>query len=188
MAELWMRISQMQPFIGRCFETGDVTGAATIAFGLVRDLMRIGLVQARRYAPYAKWLGTAFARTQIGESISSWLDAATKGVADLTSLERAINGAGGELIMQLNGLELIAEVERMPQRFRSRPFMVLPAEEIALALKESVHGSSLERFATILGGIDAMTDSTDALVSPRYRLGIRDMFEWELASPEATQA
>ena len=62
MACQWHRISQEEPFPQRTAEVGDATGSAVMAARLVRDLMRTALLLARRYAPYAKWLGTAFAQ------------------------------------------------------------------------------------------------------------------------------
>lgn len=58
----WQRISQEEAFVGRCAEVGDELGSAVVAGRLVRDLMRLCLLLAREYAPYGKWLGSAFAR------------------------------------------------------------------------------------------------------------------------------
>jgi hypothetical protein len=62
MAAQWQRISQEEPFVGRCGDLGDDIGSRLIAARLVHDLMRLGFLMAREYAPYSKWLGTAFAR------------------------------------------------------------------------------------------------------------------------------
>lgn len=176
LAGLWMRVSQVQPFIGRCFEVGDQVGAETVLLGIVRDFMRIGLLQSRRYAPYAKWLGTAFARSEVVKHVSSDLDAAVQNPGNYAVLEVALNRAGSELIRQLNSLELIPEIDQHAFQFWDRPYMVLPAERIALLLKESVAGSGLHRFDQVLGGIDVITDSTDALTSSDYRKAVRRMF------------
>lgn len=176
LAGLWMRVSQVQPFIGRCFEVGDQVGAATILLGIVRDFMRIGLLQSRRYAPYPKWLGTAFARSEIGQRVRFDLDATVQNKANFTALEDALNRAGSELIRQLNGLDLIPEINQHTFQFWDRPYQVLPAERIALALKDSVAGSGLDRFNQVPGGIDVITDSTDALTSSDYRAAVRRMF------------
>ena len=58
----WKRVSQEEHLMGRCGEVGDDLGSAVLAARLVRDVMRLCLLLARRYPPYAKWLGTAFAR------------------------------------------------------------------------------------------------------------------------------
>jgi hypothetical protein len=58
----WQRVSQEEAFVGRCGEVGDELGSAVTCARLVRDLMRLTLLMARRYPPYGKWLGSAFAR------------------------------------------------------------------------------------------------------------------------------
>jgi len=57
----WQRLSQEEPFVQRTAEVGDQLGSAVLAGRLVRDCMRLALLIARKYAPYSKWLGTAFA-------------------------------------------------------------------------------------------------------------------------------
>ena len=58
----WRRIGQEEAFVGRCGQVGDELGSAVVAARLVRDYMRLCFLIARQYAPYSKWLGTAFAR------------------------------------------------------------------------------------------------------------------------------
>ena len=66
LASQWHRIAQEEAFVHRTAEVGDDTGSAVTAARLVRDLVRLALLLDRRYAPYAKWLGTAFARARTG--------------------------------------------------------------------------------------------------------------------------
>jgi hypothetical protein len=56
----WRRIDQEEPFVGRTAEVGDDLGSRVVAARLVRDLMRLSFLLERRYAPYSKWLGSAF--------------------------------------------------------------------------------------------------------------------------------
>ncbi len=58
----WHRLAQEEAFVARAGEVGDRTGAAVTTARLVRDMMRLALLLDRRYAPYQKWLSTAFAR------------------------------------------------------------------------------------------------------------------------------
>lgn len=175
LAGLWMRIGQIQPFIGRTGEVGDQAGSATIAASIVRDLMRIALLQSRQYAPYAKWLGTAVTRTPIGEDINPHLEAALA-ATDWRAREHAINLAGIALIEQLNSLDLIPGIQAGAAPFHSRPFQVLPAEGIASALRESIATSGLTNLRATMGGIDVVTDSTDALGSHEFRRAFRSLF------------
>ncbi|GIH72031.1 hypothetical protein Mth01_42840 [Sphaerimonospora thailandensis] len=66
----WQRLSQEEAFVGRCAEVGDDLGSALVAGRLVRDLMRLCLLLTRRYAPYAKWLGSAFRQLPIAEKLT----------------------------------------------------------------------------------------------------------------------
>ena len=58
----WRRLDQEEPFVGRTAEVGDELGSRILAARLARDLMRLCLLLDRRYAPYSKWLGSAFGR------------------------------------------------------------------------------------------------------------------------------
>ena len=72
----WRRIAQEEPFPGRAAEAGDQLGWRVLAARLVRDVMRLCLLLERRYAPYPKWLGTAFARLDSAATIGPLLAAA----------------------------------------------------------------------------------------------------------------
>jgi hypothetical protein len=76
LAAQWTRISQEEAFVGRCGDLGDELGSRINAARLVRDLMRLCFLMERRYAPYSKWLGSAFARLPGAESLGSCLSAA----------------------------------------------------------------------------------------------------------------
>jgi hypothetical protein len=58
----WMRILEEQAFPGRAGSRGDELGAAIVTSRLAESVMRLGFYLERRYAPYAKWFGTAFRR------------------------------------------------------------------------------------------------------------------------------
>jgi hypothetical protein len=72
----WHRVAQEEAFVARTAEVGDETGSAVTAARLVRDLMRLALLLDRRYAPYQKWLGTAFAAGSHPDGLPGHLAAA----------------------------------------------------------------------------------------------------------------
>ena len=88
----WQRLSQEEPFVQRTAEVGDELGSAILAGRLVRDCMRLALLIGRRYAPYSKWLGTAFAALPDPDGLGSSLVEAI--AADtLTAREEALGRA-----------------------------------------------------------------------------------------------
>lgn len=172
LSALWMRVAQVNPFIGRTAESGDNVGSALITASIVRDLMRIALLQSRAYAPYAKWLGTCCARTETGAVILPALTSAVS-ATDWRTREQGVNHAGLKLVQQLNKLELIGEVPATTEQFHNRPFTILPAERIARALRDSLSGTDCEHLPPFVGGIDVVTDSTDALKNPTFQMAFR---------------
>ncbi|MGW8567351.1 DUF4037 domain-containing protein [Isoptericola sp. NPDC055881] len=49
--------------VGRTGDRGDDVGSRVLAARLAGSLLRLGLLLERRWPPYPKWLGTAFADT-----------------------------------------------------------------------------------------------------------------------------
>jgi hypothetical protein len=68
MAGHWRRVAELEHLAGRSASRGDEAGSRAIAASLVRDLMKLALLQERRYPPYPKWLGTAYASLRRAEA------------------------------------------------------------------------------------------------------------------------
>ncbi len=73
LAVQWMRIGQEEAFVGRCAQVGDDLGSRIIAARLVRDLMRLCFLMEKRYVPYPKWFGSAFAELACASALTSTL-------------------------------------------------------------------------------------------------------------------
>ena len=76
MACQWQKLFQEEAVVGRCAEAGDALGMRVVTARIVRDLMRLFFLMEHRYAPYDKWLGTAFARLPCGPLVMPLLSAA----------------------------------------------------------------------------------------------------------------
>ena len=85
----WRRIAQEEAFVGRTAEVGDELGSQILTARIVRDLMRLCFLIERRYAPYSKWLGSAFRNLCIASELTPHLDAALK-VTDYPAREKAL--------------------------------------------------------------------------------------------------
>jgi hypothetical protein len=157
----WWRIDQEEPFIGRTAEVSDELGSHVIAARLARDAMRLGFLLERRYAPYAKWLGSAFARLDcapaVGKALEHMLTA-----GDFEARESAWVEAIEALARRHNALGLTTHIEPTVRPFHSRPFRVIDAGRFAAACIESVSDSWLRELPRV-GAIDQLVDSTDVL-------------------------
>ncbi|RKS06470.1 uncharacterized protein DUF4037 [Nocardiopsis sp. Huas11] len=155
----WRRVAQVEPFVGRCAEAGDDLGARVVAAGIVRDLLRLALLLERRYPPYPKWLGSAFARLPGSGELTPLLTRATE--ADLEALARAC----ALLAERQNRTGLAAALDTRPRPFHSRPYPVLDAERFTRALLERVHDPAL-RGRPPVGSVDQYVDNADVLARP----------------------
>jgi hypothetical protein len=166
----WQRIAQEEAFVGRTGEVGDELGSAVVTARLVRDLMRLALLLHRRYPPYSKWLGSAFA----GLPVAPTLDPVLRGALTATGWqdrERHLTTAYEALAEAQNGTGLAAPVDPTTRRYFDRPFQVLGADRFADALVAAVTDPSIAALPRV-GAIDQHADNTDLLTAPHRRRAV----------------
>ena len=157
----WKRISQEEAFVGRCGEVGDELGSAVVCARLVRDVMRLVLLMERRYPPYSKWLGSAFARCDTAEALTPHMTAALA-ATDWKSRERHLVSVYELVAEQHNRLGLTEELDPSTRWYFERPFQVIWADRFVRALMEQVDDADI-RALPPTGAIDQFVDSTDFL-------------------------
>ncbi|MEV6421260.1 DUF4037 domain-containing protein [Streptomyces sp. NPDC051662] len=160
----WQRVSREEAFVGRCGEVGDELGSAVAAARLVRDLMRLCLLMDRRYPPYSKWLGSAFARTSQAPALTRPLTSALA-ATDWHTRENHLAHAYEAVAAAHNQLALTDPVDPATRPYHSRPFQVLRAERFTAALTARITDPTIRALPTI-GTIDQFIDSTDVLSRP----------------------
>ena len=112
----WMRVSENDPFLGRCHELHDALREYLIAAHLVRDLIRLSLLR--------KWLGTAFAQLAIYRPARLLHEV----------LDNALQHAYAVVVNEFNQLALVDPVSTRVSPFHQRPYAVLHADRITEAL------------------------------------------------------
>jgi hypothetical protein len=156
----WQRISQEEAFPGRCAEVGDELGSAVVTARLARDLMRLCLLMGRRYPPYSKWLGTAFARLPGAAALAPSLTAAVAATR-WPDRQRHLIRAYETAAAWHNELGLTPPLDTRARGFFDRPYQVIDAERFAEALRQAIAGPV--RDLPVTGAVDQFIDSTDAL-------------------------
>jgi hypothetical protein len=125
----WRRIAKKEAFVGRCGEVGDEVGSAVVAARQVKLLMRLCLLMHRRYPPYAKWLGSAFAQLPVDIDFLSVLTATT-----WHERENHLAVAYTKVAELHNELKLTEPLDPKTGPYYERPFQVLMADRFADAL------------------------------------------------------
>lgn len=157
----WQRISQEEAFTGRCGEVGDELGSAIVAARLVRELTRLCLLIERRYPPYSKWLGSAFARLSCAPTLTPVLRAAMA-QSCWRDREHHLATAYETIAGMHNALGLTATIDTRTRPYHDRPFQVLDAERFTHALLETISDDAV-RGLPLVGNVDQFIDSTDVL-------------------------
>jgi uncharacterized protein DUF4037 len=163
----WQRIAQEEAFVGRCGEVGDELGSAVVAARLVRDLMRLTLLLHRRYPPYSKWLGSAFAALPAGAALAPVLRAALSATVwrererHLATAYESVATTQNATVLE-GDTTLCAEVDPATRPYFGRPFRVLMAGRLADALLAAVTDPAVVALPRI-GAVDQHVDSTDLL-------------------------
>jgi Domain of unknown function (DUF4037) len=176
----WRRLDQEEPFVGRAAEVGDELGSRIIAGRQVREVVRLALLLERTYAPYSKWVGTAFARLRaapdLAPPLARALDAASSPQRESALVEAY------ELLGRLhNRLAPTDHVDPTPRFFYDRPFRVLGAGRFVNACLAAVHDADL-RALPLVGSVDQFADSTDVLAHSDRAARLRAIYASALAS------
>jgi hypothetical protein len=161
----WQRIAQEEAFAGRCAQVGDDAGSAIVTARLVRDVMRLGFLVEREYAPYSKWLGTAFARLRSGPPLLPDMQAALR-APDWQTRERALTALMPAIAERFNALRLVPALDPSVRPYFKRPFLVLGSRRFADACYAAIDDPDVSRLPHGVGAIDQWADNTDVLESP----------------------
>jgi hypothetical protein len=138
----WQRISQEEAFVGRCAEVGDQLGSVLVAGRLVRDLVHLCLLLERRYAPYLKWLGSAFRQLDLADALLPSLQG-TLAARDFATCERHLCSAYLLVATKHNESGLTEPIDPSSRSYFGRPYLVLHAERFARALQETINHAGL---------------------------------------------
>lgn len=157
----WRRLDQEEPFVGRTAEVGDELGSRILAARLARDLMRLCLLLDRRYAPYGKWLGSAFTRLEIAANLGPALEAAVA-AGTFAERESALVEAFQAVALRHNATGVTEPVPPEVSLFHARPFRVIGSGRFVDACLARVQDPWL-RGLPLAGGVDQVADSTDVL-------------------------
>ncbi|MDX6400704.1 MAG: hypothetical protein QOF27_1310 [Gaiellaceae bacterium] len=174
MAAQWRRVGQLEHFVGRTGSRGDDLGSRVIAAWLVRDLMRLALLQERRYPPYWKWLGSAYAQLNRPEAEAL---AGTLAAGDWQAREAALVEAYEAVAGRHNELGVTEPVDPNVRAFWGRPFQVLFADRFVDSLRGAITDPAVRAIDHEAGSVDAISDNTDFLDLPRCFRELTDLYD-----------
>jgi hypothetical protein len=168
LAAQWARIAQQEPFVGRTGEVGDELGSVLIAADLVQNVMRLGFLMERRYAPYSKWFGSAFARLVCASRLTPHLDRVLAARGWQVRQQHLVYAY--EIIAAMhNDLDITEPLSTQASHFHSRSFLIIDGGRFADALRDRIQDERVRNLPEAIGSIDQFVDSTDVLTNAALR-------------------
>lgn len=174
----WARISQEEHLMGRAGQQGDELGARLIAARLVRDCMLLAFLMARRYAPYAKWFGTAFGELDCAEVLQPLLMEMLSAETWQTREQHFI-AATQHLVTLHNALGITPFVPEDASQFFGRPFRVITTNGIIPILLAQINDVTVQELLNkpLIGSIDQFSDNTDLVSNLRWRPILNQLYQ-----------
>jgi hypothetical protein len=162
LAAQWTKISQEEAFVGRAGHVGDELGSQVVAARLIREIIKLAFLMERRYAPYSKWLGSAFQSLSIAETLTPLLRQVLLAKTWKTR-DRALAKAYSLMAQQHNALKITKPLATNTSDYYQRPYSVIHGERFAKALKQAIKDPKIKRIKTDVGSVDQFTDSTNVV-------------------------
>lgn len=173
LAAQWTKISQEEAFVGRAGDVGDELGSRIVAARTVLEIMKLAFLMEKQYAPYSKWLGTAFSKLKTATKLTPVLQEVLQ-AKTWKAREKKLAEAYSIVARQHNALRITKPLPTKVTKYYGRPFLVIHGDAFARAINETIKDPKLKRLTPNIGSIDQFIDSHDVLqqVSLVRRLGV----------------
>lgn len=189
----WALISQEEAFVGRTWQVGDALGSRIVAARIAERLVRLCFLMERRYAPYSKWLGTAFKRLECYPRMGPLLERALA-AAGYPECEPFLAQAYTLAAEMHNALQITPPLETRTRTYsgwhqlragvlelapddptNTRPHQVIFAGRFADALSEAIVDPRVRALRPNHGSVNQfLVESSDALQSVAFCRGLED--------------
>lgn len=153
LAVQWKRISEEEAFVGRAGEVGDELGSQIVAARLVREIMRLTLLMEKQYAPYSKWLGSAFNKLRISSRLGPVLREVLL-AANWKVREKKLGQAYAIVASQHNALKITKQLPTKVTKYFNRPYLVIHGDNFANEIRRAIKDPQVKRINPDVGTVD----------------------------------
>lgn len=164
-AAQWRRIAQTEAFVGRAGFVGDDLGSSLVASHLVQDVMMLCFLMEKRFAPYAKWFGTAFSHLACAPELAPLLGAVLRSQT-WQEREDRLAAVYSVVAVMHNALNITRPLDTEVTRFHNRPYRVIHGDTFYEAIREQIADPSARVLPPGAGGVDQVLGSADILTDP----------------------
>ena len=175
LASQWAKISQEEAFVGRAGDVGDELGSQLIAARLVREMIKLCFLLERQYAPYIKWLGTAFSQLACSAKLKPIFQKILH--APLwKEREKCLSEAYEVLATMHNDLGITKPKPTKVSSYFDRPYLVIHGDAFAAEIMKGIEDATIQSLPKF-GSVDQIVDCTEILNDPRLSRRVQRMYE-----------
>ena len=137
--------------------------------------MRLDFLMEQRYAPYSKWLGSAFAQLASAAQLTPHLDTVLAAHGWNDRQQHLVHAY--EIVATMhNDLGITEPLSTQPSHFHGRPFLIIEAGRFADALRDQIRDERVRNLPEAIGSINQFVDSTDVLSNPTLRRRVEAIY------------
>ncbi|HVE59585.1 MAG TPA: DUF4037 domain-containing protein [Pyrinomonadaceae bacterium] len=162
LAAQWTKIFEEQAFVGRCGQVGDELGSALIAARQIKNLMRLGFLIERKYAPYSKWFGSGFSRLNCAGELNPVFEKVLQACA-WRERDNFLAKAYRIVIKNYNNLKITSPMNEEVSEYFSRPFLAIKDESVVGKLLSEITDEEIKSIEHSLGSVNQFVDSNALL-------------------------
>jgi hypothetical protein len=162
--------------VNHCGDVGDELGSQLIASRIIQKLMKLCFLMKRRYAPYSKWFGKAFAQLSCAEQLTPLFERVL--LAHSWKQREDYLSIVYKIIAQMhNALSLTKPLETSVSNYYDRPYLVIHANRFTEAIRDAIGNKEVQNLPANIGSVDQFVASMDVLEQPRLCKKLKNLFE-----------
>lgn len=138
----WYQISQEEPFMGRCGDVGDELGSKIIASRLINHLMKLCFLMEKKYTPYSKWFGTAFAELKSSKKLIPIFNKVLN-TQSWKEREKHLSQAYTEVARLHNNLSITKSMKTEVSKFHNRSYLIIHAKCFSDEIRKSIMNNKI---------------------------------------------
>jgi hypothetical protein len=163
LASQWEKISELEAFVARTAVVGDELGSKILASRIVRYLMELCFLMEKKFAPYAKWFGTAFGELDIASEITPVLDHVLTSTS-IKERESFLASAYSIVVKRHNSLKVTKLMHTVVSKYYDRPYLIIHAGTFAKQIRKEIRDPVLRRIP-LIGSVDQLFDNEDVTLN-----------------------
>lgn len=171
----WKKIADEEAFVGRAGYVGDGLGSMVIAARIVKNLMRLCFLMERRYAPYSKWLGTAFSQLKCWRELRPIFQEVL--IAATWKEREAHLAQAYEVIARLHNELQVTEPVSEKVSEHGRPYLIIHGGRFVEATRRAMTSAGIRHIDFFGGSVNQLVESEDEISNVRLCRKLRILYE-----------